>query len=114
MHILSKRKWKRKNKKIDFKIKVKVDIKFNELYNKISMKELDINLEIPYDIDEDERKYFKWRYFPNNNIKYNEREDVKTKLLTNVEVIDKYYTSIFYCKGENIYSFVVYWKICLV
>ena len=69
----------------------------------MSMKELDINLEISYDIDEDERKYFKRRYFPNNNIKYNEREDVKTKLLTNVEVIDKCYTSIFYCKGENIF-----------
>ena len=35
-------------------------------------------------------------------IKYNEREDIKTKLLTNVEVIDKCYTSIFYYKGEDI------------
>ena len=66
------------------------------------MKELDINLEISYDIDEDERKYFKRRYFPNNYIKYNEREAIKTKLLTNVEVIDKCYTSIFYYKGEDI------------
>ena len=30
------------------------------------MNELDINLEISYDIDE--RKYFKRRYFPNNKI----------------------------------------------
>jgi hypothetical protein len=63
------------------------------------MKELDINLEISYDIDEEDER----RYFPNNNININEREDVKTKLLTNVEVIDKCYTSIFYCKGENIF-----------
>ena len=70
----------------------------------MNMKELDINLEISYDIDEeDEREYFKRKYFPNNNIHINEREDVKTKLLTNVEVIDKCYTSIFYCKGENIF-----------
>ena len=65
----------------------------------MNMKELDINLEISYDIDEEDER----RYFPNNNININEREDVKTKLLTNVEVIDKCYTSIFYCKGENIF-----------
>lgn len=67
------------------------------------MKELDLNLEISYDIDVDERKYFRRRYFPNNNIKYDEREAIKTKLLTNVEVIEKCHTSIFYCKGEDIF-----------
>jgi hypothetical protein len=71
----------------------------------MSMKELDINLEILYDINEDSgRKYFGRKYFPNNEIKYNEREDIKIKLLNDyVEVIDEYNTSTSHCKGEDIF-----------
>lgn len=71
----------------------------------MSMKELDINLEILYDINEDSgRKYFGRKYFPNNEIKYNEREDIKIKLLNDyVEVIDECNTSTSYCKGEDIF-----------
>ena len=61
------------------------------------MKELDINLEILYRND----KNF---ILPNNDIRYNEREAMKTKLLNDyVEVIDKYNTSDPYCKEDDIF-----------
>jgi len=63
----------------------------------MSMKELDINLEILYKND----KNF---ILPHNDIRYNEREAMKTKLLNDyVEVIDKYNTTEPYCEGEDIF-----------
>jgi hypothetical protein len=64
----------------------------------MSMKELDINLDILYNKYKDGRKNF-----PTIDIKYNEREAIKTKLLNDyVEVIDKCNSSTSYCKGEDI------------
>ena len=61
------------------------------------MKELDINLEILYKND----KNF---ILPNNDIRYNEREAMKKKLLNDyVEVIDKYNTSEPYYKEDDIF-----------
>jgi hypothetical protein len=61
--------------------------------NKIN--ELDINLEL---LDNNGNKYFH-----NRDIRYNEREEMKTKLLANVEVIDKDTNSVLYCKEDNLF-----------
>lgn len=64
-----------------------------EEMNKIN--ELDINLEL---LDNNGKKYFH-----NRDIRYNERESIKTKLLANVEVIDKDTNSVPYCKEDNLF-----------
>lgn len=46
----------------------------------MSIKEFDINLEI---LNNNGKKYF-----PNRDIRYNEREEIKLKILTDVKIID--------------------------
>ena len=72
------------------------------------MKELDINLDLTnfYKCNNDDEDYYCKKYFPNYDIRYKEREAMKTKLLTDdVKVIDKCNTSnnrkgydVFFCR----------------